>query len=78
MIVPKSNEKTFTKLKNKGDDRKHKTAEQASSRDELVAPLSWPQRLRRVFNIDVTVCPLCGGTLRIIAGGCLGTSPILS
>jgi hypothetical protein len=43
MIVPKRNEKTFKKLKNKGDDRKHKTAEQAASRDELVAPLSWPQ-----------------------------------
>jgi len=43
MIVPKRNEKTFKKRKNKGDDRKHKTAEQAASRDELVAPLSWPQ-----------------------------------
>ena len=32
-----------------------------------VAPLTWAQRLKRVFNIDVTVCPLCGGTMRIIA-----------
>ena len=31
------------------------------------APLTWAQRLRRVFEIDVTVCPHCGGTLRVIA-----------
>ena len=60
------------------DDIKHKTAEQAASRDELVAPLSWSQRLKRVFNIDVTVGLLCSGSLLIIAGGRLGTSPILS
>ena len=42
-------------------------AEEAVSRDELVAPLTWAQRLRRVFNIDITLCPLCGGTMRVIA-----------
>ena len=25
--------------------------------------------LKRVFEIDISVCPLCGGTLRVIAGG---------
>jgi hypothetical protein len=35
--------------------------------DELVAPLSWAQRLKRVFNIDIALCPICGGTLRVIA-----------
>ena len=28
--------------------------------------LTWAQRLKRVFEFDVTVCPLCGGTLRVI------------
>lgn len=37
------------------------------SRNELIAPLTWAQRLKRVFNIDITLCPLCGGTMRIIA-----------
>jgi hypothetical protein len=27
------------------------------------APLSWAERLKRVFDIDISVCPLCGGTL---------------
>ena len=30
------------------------------------APLSRAQRLKRVFNIDITLCPLCGGQLRVI------------
>ena len=31
------------------------------------APLTWAERLKRVFDIDISVCPLCGGTLRVIA-----------
>ena len=41
--------------------------EEAVSRNELVAPLTWAQRLKRVFNIDITLCPRCGGTIRVIA-----------
>ena len=29
--------------------------------------MSWVQRLKRVFAIDVEVCPHCGGGVRIIA-----------
>jgi len=29
--------------------------------------LTWAQRLKRAFEFAVTVCPLCGGTLRVIA-----------
>jgi hypothetical protein len=29
--------------------------------------MSWLQRLRRVFAIDIETCPQCGGTLRVIA-----------
>jgi hypothetical protein len=31
------------------------------------APMTWAQRLKRVFNIDVETCRACGGALRIIA-----------
>jgi len=30
-------------------------------------PLTWAQRLKRTFEFDVTVCPLCDGSLRVIA-----------
>ena len=29
--------------------------------------LSWMQRLRRVFHIDLRVCPHCGAQLRVLA-----------
>jgi len=31
------------------------------------APLTWAERLKRVFDIDISVCPLCGGGVRVIA-----------
>ena len=31
------------------------------------APMSWMARLRRVFDIDISHCPVCNGTLRFIA-----------
>ena len=37
------------------------------SADPPTAPLTWAQRLKRVFEIDITLCPLCGGQLRVIA-----------
>jgi len=35
--------------------------------DKPCAPMSWAQRLKRVFSIDIETCPDCGGKLRGIA-----------
>ncbi len=35
--------------------------------DQPRAPMTWMQRLKRVFSIDIETCPECGGQLRIIA-----------
>jgi hypothetical protein len=35
--------------------------------DKPLAPMSWAQRLKRVFAIDIETCPDCGGKLRVIA-----------
>ena len=29
--------------------------------------MTWAQRLKRVFNIDIETCSKCGGDVRIIA-----------
>ena len=29
--------------------------------------MTWMQRLRRVYDIDVSVCPGCGGELKVLA-----------
>ena len=34
---------------------------------ERRAAMSWAQRLKRVFNIDIETCSVCGGVMRIIA-----------
>ena len=34
---------------------------------ERRAAMTWAQRLKRVFNIDISVCEQCGGSVRIIA-----------
>ena len=39
------------------------------------APMSWMQRLKRVFHIDIEHCGVCGGTLRVIA--CIGTPEVI-
>jgi hypothetical protein len=35
--------------------------------DERRRAMSWAQRLKRVFGIDVTTCIYCGGAVRIVA-----------
>ena len=35
--------------------------------DKPLAPMTWVQRLKRVFAIAIETCPHCGGTLRVIA-----------
>ena len=29
--------------------------------------MTWAQPLKRVFNIDITTCPTCGGAMKVIA-----------
>ena len=43
---------------------KHRTVDES---DPTIAPLTWAQRLKRVFEFDITLCPHCGGRLRVIA-----------
>lgn len=45
----------------------NKPSEPPTGRAPPTAPLTWAQRLKRVFEIDITLCPLCGGQLRVIA-----------
>jgi hypothetical protein len=34
---------------------------------EQHAAMTWAQRLKRVFNIDIEVCGRCGGSVKVIA-----------
>jgi hypothetical protein len=63
LIVPTKRKKTKSKL----DQNECTSIAKSESADELIAPLTWAQRLKRVFNIDISLCPICGGTMRVIA-----------
>lgn len=43
-------------------------------RDEPVAPISWTQRLKRIFAIDIETCPECVGKLKVIT--CIEDPPL--
>jgi len=44
--------------------------------DKPLAPMSWVQRLKRVFAIDIETCPECSGKLRVIA--CIEDPPLIA
>ena len=43
------------------------SADTSVDQAQPTAPLTWAERLKRVFDIDISDCPLCGGRLRVIA-----------
>ncbi len=65
--MPTHSKRPVKKIEGREESKTYKTAKESAIQDELVAPLTWAQRLKRVFNIDITLCPLCGGTVRVIA-----------
>ena len=63
LVVPTPNRRAKKK-------RKHTAGAEskpAVETDRPLAPLSWAERLKRVFKIDIELCPKCGGQLRVIA-----------
>jgi putative transposase len=42
-------------------------AEDVKTETEKRARMTWAQRLKRVFDIDIKVCEACGGPVKIIA-----------
>lgn len=40
---------------------------QCPSQVERRAAMTWAQRLKRVFDIDIETCPKCGGAVKVIA-----------
>ncbi len=53
----------------RGKGNKAKAADQEQDRTpaEPRAAMTWAQRLKRVFGIDIETCRECGGTVKVIA-----------
>ena len=51
----------------KGNKRHHANEADDHAPIERRAAMSWAQRLKRVFNIDIETCTQCGGPVKVLA-----------
>ena len=69
VFAPNSHHRARVTLAKRGRRKKTKTVndQQDQTPAERHAAMTWAQRLKRVFNIDIETCSECGGDVRIIA-----------
>jgi hypothetical protein len=69
VFAPNSRDRAAVTPAKRGKGAKPKAAEQGQekTRAQRRAAMTWAQRLKRVFGIDIATCPARGGALRIIA-----------
>lgn len=71
VFAPNSKHRALvTRAKRGKGQRKDKSTgqgEPATTPAERHAAMTWAQRLKRVFNIDIDTCEACGGTVKVIA-----------
>jgi len=68
VFAPNSKYRAKVTPARRGNRKKYHSADDTDqTQAEKRASMTWAQRLKRVFNIDVETCDKCGGDLRIIA-----------
>ena len=48
-------------------DKTKPSEKEVQTESERRAAMTWAQRLKRAFNIDIKICEVCGGKTRVIA-----------
>ena len=66
VFAPNSKHRVDVTPAKRGKGRPHEEHEDKTPEQRHQA-MTWALRLKRVFNIDVSVCPKCGGEARVIA-----------
>jgi len=69
VFAPNSRDRVWVTPAKRGKGAKPKALEEGQEKAPAGrrGAMSWAQRLKRVFGIDIETCPACGGALRIIA-----------
>ena len=69
MFAPNSKHRALVTpaKRGKGNKRSDTDEGQEQTSAERRASMSWAQRLKRVFNIDIETCRECGGAMKVIA-----------
>lgn len=67
VFAPNSKHRALVTPAKRGKGDKARGPDDPSTPAERRASMTWAQRLKRVFNIDIETCRECGGQVRIIA-----------
>ncbi len=67
VFAPNSKHRALVTPAKRGKGNKAKVSDEPPTPAEQHAAMTWAQRLKRVFNIDIETCRECGGTLKVIA-----------
>ena len=67
VFAPNSKHRAQVTPAKRGKVKKIRPPDQDQTTAERRAAMTWAQRLKRVFNIDIEICDKCGGDVRIIA-----------
>jgi hypothetical protein len=67
VFAPNSKHRALVTPAKRGKGNQARVAEEPPTPAERRASMTWAQRLKRVFNIDIETCGECGGAMKVIA-----------
>ena len=67
VFAPNSKHRALVAPSKRGKSAKRQINDDERSPVERHAAMTWAQRLKRVFNIDIAVCEECGGAVKVLA-----------
>ena len=75
VFAPNSQHRAWVTPARRGRGNKATMAASEATPVARHAAMSWAQRLKRVFNIDIETCSVCGGSMNVIA--CIEDPPVI-
>ncbi len=67
VFAPHSRHRALVTPAKRGRGNKVRVADEPATPAQRRASMTWAQRLKRVFNIDIETCSGCGGAMKVIA-----------
>lgn len=67
VFAPNSKHRALVTPAKRGKGDKATIRDEPPTPAERRASMTWAQRLKRVFHIDIETCPACGGAVKVIA-----------
>ena len=67
VFAPNSKHRALVTPARRGKGNKARGSKDPPTPAERRASMTWAQRLKRVFGIDIETCPACGGAVKVIA-----------